>query len=149
MAENQRRRRFRGNPGEWQETACQQNPRTVEHYHEMLQPSLVQGVRALVAQPNGRSLPRNTTKPLDLPRKVARFCHGLQWSARPRHFGVSHEIIGPLSSFSGIYSPFSGPRGRWFKSSRSDSVGQEALRRECRRAFALWRKELRENKGGE
>jgi hypothetical protein len=31
MAENQRQRSFCGNPGEWQETACQQNPRTVEH----------------------------------------------------------------------------------------------------------------------
>jgi hypothetical protein len=42
-----------------------------------------------------------TTKSLDLPRNLARYRHGLQWSAMPRHCGVSHEIIGRLIRFSG------------------------------------------------
>ena len=51
--------------------------------------------KTLGCEPRGRGLPRNTTKPLDLPRNLARFCNGLQRFAIFRHFGVNHEIIGP------------------------------------------------------
>jgi hypothetical protein len=65
------------------------------------------------------SVPRNTTKPLDLPRNLARFCYGLQRFAILRHFGVSHEIIGPLIRFHVC-------RGSQFGTKRGDFVQPSA-----------------------
>ena len=98
----------------------------------LLAPSFGNGASACHVAKRSLSYHEITTKPLDLPRNLARFRHGLQRFARPRHFAQTTKSPDLRYDFRVGAGPFSGPRGRRFKSSRPDlqqkSIWQNDLR---------------------